>query len=153
MSVVDHLRPAGISELTALEELQLSASLVWEEDRADLLAHRDVVKIPVEVARDDCVWVAVGTAGMIGFSVLVPLSYDVCELDGIFVEPAFMGMGVGRVLLRDAVARARRDGLKRIEVTANSNTVGFYEKFGFVPDGSVLTRFGSARRMHLDISE
>ena len=62
-----------------------------------------------------------------------------------------MRRGVGRALVRDAVARASRGRLARVEVIANRHALGFYEKAGFVVDRDVQTRFGPAPRMHLEV--
>jgi hypothetical protein len=41
--------------------------------------------------------------------------------------------------------------VSRIEVTANPHAMAFYERAGFVPDGTAETRFGAAPRMRLDL--
>jgi hypothetical protein len=38
----------------------------------------------------------------VGFAVLLRPSGGACEFDGLFVEPAHMGAGVGRALIDDA---------------------------------------------------
>ena len=67
----------------------------------------------------------------------------------LFVEPQYMGRGVGGELINDAVAIARGQGVRRLEVTANPRAVGFYEKVGFTSGAVVRMRFGPALRMHL----
>ncbi len=71
------------------------------------------------------------------------------ELDGLFVEPDLMRGGIGRLLVEDAVTRARAGaGVSRLEVTANPRALGFYERVGFVRVGEVPTQFGPGIRMH-----
>jgi GNAT superfamily N-acetyltransferase len=151
VAIVEHVRSADASEVGALVELQRRASLVWEEYRDQLIASPDAVEVPVEAFAGDGVRVAVGAEGVVGFSVVLAGADRVRELDGLFVEPAVMGQGVGRVLVADVVARARDDGVERIDVTANPRAVGFYERVGFVADGPVPTRFGPGLRMHLEV--
>jgi GNAT superfamily N-acetyltransferase len=152
VSIVEEVRPATESEVGELEDLQRRASLVWEEYRDDLLAHPEAIEVPLDAVRDRLVRVAFGGGRLLGFSVVLPLADAVTELDGLFVEPSFMGRGVGRCLIDDAVAIARERGVRRVEVTANPRAVGFYERIGFVAEGPVPTRFGPGLRMHLDIS-
>ena len=147
---VEEVRDAELSEVRALEALQLRASLVWEEDRDDILAHPEVIEVPLDAVRQRRVRVAVGDGAVLGFSVVVPAGAGL-ELDGLFVEPHIHRGGVGRVLVADVVESAVRDGASRLEVTANPRALGFYQRVGFVADGEVPTRFRPALRMHLDL--
>lgn len=51
-----------------------------------------------------------------------------------FVETSWQGKGVGRALMREAVAvcRAFDPGLKAVTVNASPNAVAMYERMGFV---------------------
>lgn len=51
-------------------------------------------------------------------------------LDDLWVEPAWIGKGIGSLLFRHAVEYAIRLGGKRLEWEAEPNAVGFYEKLG-----------------------
>ena len=52
----------------------------------------------------------------------------------------------------DAVCLARAGGSSRIEVTANSHALDFYNAVGFVADHEVPTQFAPGTRMHLDVA-
>ncbi len=52
------------------------------------------------------------------------------ELENLWVLPAFMGQGIGRGLFEHALARARDLGCSTLEIEADPNAVGFYEKMG-----------------------
>lgn len=131
-------------EAAALIALQRRASDVWEEYREQLAAHPDAIALP-----DDAnIRVAVAADGeLAGFSAVI----DAHELDGLFVEPAAMGAGIGRALVADAAARARAAGSDRLDVIANPRAAGFYERAGFVRREEVPTRFGPALRMILSL--
>jgi len=58
---------------------------------------------------------------------------------------------LGPRLAQDAIARARRDGARRIDVIANPRAEGFYARLGFAPGEAVATRFDTARRMSLEL--
>lgn len=51
-------------------------------------------------------------------------------LEDLWVEPAWIGQGVGSRLFRAAAARARARGATAIEWEAEPNAHGFYEKMG-----------------------
>lgn len=74
-----------------------------------------------------------------------------CELDDLFVEPDAMRQGVGRMLVEDVVARARAAGARAVDVIANQNALGFYERVGFCVTGRAATRFRDAPRMSLEL--
>jgi GNAT superfamily N-acetyltransferase len=137
---VARLRDIGDGEAAALEDLQQRASLVWEEYRARLEAHPEVVALPargrlrVAVDEDD---------RPVGFSVVVAREGGAWELDGLFVEPGHQRTGVGSVLVADVLGRAQADGVTRIDVVAGPAR-GFYERLGFVVVGEAETRFGPA---------
>jgi GNAT superfamily N-acetyltransferase len=52
------------------------------------------------------------------------------ELGLMFVDPAAIGSGVGRVLFGEAVGLARRLGYHRMTILADVNAAPFYERMG-----------------------
>ena len=153
MAVVELIRNADPAEALALESLQRRASDVWEEYRAPLAAHPGAISPPHQAIADGRVRVAIGASGRrLGFSVVLPVRDGRCELDDLFVEPDVMGRGVGRVLVDDLVARAVAAGARFVDVIANPNVIGFYERLGFRIVGQASTQFGNAPRMTLDLA-
>jgi GNAT superfamily N-acetyltransferase len=150
---VSEIRAAEPAEVPALEDLQRRSSLVWEEYREALLAHPDAIEVAPEAVAEEWVRVAVDGGRIVGFCTVMPAGDGVGELDAIFVEPESMRCGIGRRLIDDALARARADGLVRVEVTANPRAEGFYQRVGFSSDEVTPTRFGPAIRMHLDVAD
>ena len=141
------IRFAQLRERTALIELQRRASLVWDEYRDALLANPDAIDIPVERFRNCQVRLAGHGDQPLGFSAVTALDAEICELDGLFVEPAHWGRGIGGALIEDAVRLARRRKFRRIEVTANPRAEGFYAKQDFIKYAVTETLFGSASRL------
>jgi GNAT superfamily N-acetyltransferase len=138
-----HLRPARADDRSALIALQRRASLAWEEDRAALLAHPEVVDLPLEQILEGQVTVAESGGAAVGFSVVLPEPDGTAELDGLFVEPHAWGRGIGRRLV-EAAASA---GPWSLTVVANLRAEGFYRACGFEAVGRAPTRFGPAVRM------
>ena len=68
------------------------------------------------------------------------------ELDGLFVEPALWGRGIGRALVNSATHQARQKGFS-VTVIAGPEARAFYERCGFAVEGEAQTRFGPALRM------
>lgn len=153
MPVVERIRDALPDEASALEALQRRSSDVWQEYRAQLAAHPDAIEAPDRAIAEGRVRVAVDASQRrLGFSVVQPVEAGGCELDDLFVEPDSMGSGVGRLLVDDVASRAAAAGAAHVDVIANPNALGFYEKVGFETTGDVSTRFGRGVRMSLDLS-
>ena len=140
------LRDARPEERAGLEELQRRASLMWEDDRPFLLANPDAIELPLAHIQAGFVRVAERDGKPLGFSVLLPRERDAL-LEGLFVEPAHWKQGVGWALTQDAAVRTTALGLTALEVVANHNALGFYEKQGFVVTGLAQTQFGPAKRL------
>ena len=150
--LVASIRDALPDEAAALEDVQRRSSDVWEEYRAQLAAHPDAIEPPQQAIAEGRVRVAVdGSQQPLGFSVVQPVQDGRCELDDLFVEPAFMGRGVGRLLVDDLASRAAGAGATHVDVIANPNALGFYERVGFETTGEVSTRFGRGIRMSLEL--
>ena len=145
------IRDARPAEQRSQSESQGHASLHWESYREQLLAHPEVIELPLDQIVDGLARVAELGGDVVGFAVLFQPVDGACELDGLFVEPGRMGSGVGRALVEDATQIARQRGATRIDVVANPEAAGFYERVGFTGAAAVPTRFGPARRMHLSV--
>lgn len=146
------IRPARLDEQAMLEDLQLRASLVWEDTRDDLLANPEVVELPVAQIEGGHVFVAERDGAVAGFGVLLPIAGNEPDLDGLFVEPEAFGGGVGRALVAEAARRARAMGAAGVKVIANLNARGFYEACGFAAVRGVPTRFAPALLMRLPVA-
>lgn len=68
-----------------------------------------------------------GTAGLEGNSLLT-----------FFVDPAYQGMGVGKLLLRDVEAFAGARAIEELEVQSSLAGAEFYEGQGYRPTGVVI---------------
>ena len=145
------IRDAILADVGELADLFLRSSRANQDDRDNLLKYPGTLafsEVPVRPGRTR----VVATNGrIVGFATTLVLG-DVVELEDLFVDPDWMGQGLGRRLVLDVVAIARRHGALRVEVTGSSRARGFYEKVGFVFDREVETQFGSAPRMRFDVS-
>jgi GNAT superfamily N-acetyltransferase len=145
------IRHATAEEAPKLEALQRRSSDIWEAYREQLAANPDAIELPRTFIDNQWVRVAVDDIGTpIGFSVVMPTDGPVHELDGLFVEPAYMRRGVGRALVEDAAARALAHGAECLEVTGGP-AQQFYERVGFYLVGDAQTRFGPAVRMRREL--
>jgi GNAT superfamily N-acetyltransferase len=82
-------------------------------------------------------------AGFYGFE---PLE-DGVGLDYMFVDPEFIGRGVGRALMDHAVALARELGHATLTIVADPNAEGFYRRLGAQRVGSQASDVGPDRQL------
>jgi len=146
------IRRAEPAERAALEALQLRASLVWEEYREALLAHKDAVTLPNEQIAAGGVYVGERDGAVLGFVAVLPRADGQADLDGLFVEPGVWKSGVGRRLLVQAEHLAAAIGAVWLYVVANPRALGFYAACGFDVLGEEPTRFGPAITMRKALS-
>ena len=141
------IRPARLNEKPALEALQLAASLMWESDRAAILANPDACVIPEIQFLQGCVFVAERAGVMQGFGVMLRRADGEAELDGLFTHPDHWGQGVGRALVAEAERRSRLWRAPYLNVVGNPNAEGFYTACGFEGFGVEATQFGTGLRL------
>jgi GNAT superfamily N-acetyltransferase len=145
------IRTAEPGDVVALRDLYRRSSLSNDGDRASLLAHPDALDLNDLSVLEGRTRVAINGERIVGFATM-RVHGMLAELDDLFVDPEWMRRGLGRRLVIDAEKVARSDGIARIDVTANTHALDFYNAVGFVLDGVTETQFGPGYRMHLDVA-
>jgi GNAT superfamily N-acetyltransferase len=123
------LRDARQSELPALSELCLRSKAVWGYDDAFMIACRTELTLRpgelrsthLQVAERDCIVVGLAQVKVAGTD---------ADLLKLFVEPALLRSGVGRLLFEWATATARGLGAARMIIAADPGAAAFYEHMG-----------------------
>jgi len=136
------LRPARPEDGERLSEIAIAAKSHWgyeEEAVRSWAAQGDFS--PAGLAAKIFL-VADEEARAVGFASLIPRG-EVAVLDDLWIDPAWIGRGVGSQLFGACASRARELGATRLEWEAEPNAVGFYVKMGgrYVRD-SEQTPFG-----------
>jgi GNAT superfamily N-acetyltransferase len=120
------LRPAVPDDYERVRELTLESKAHWGYDRE--FVRRWAEGLSFESDRER--WVAELDREVVAWAALVPPVEGVAVLDDLWVDPAWIGRGLGSKLFRLAAERARELGAARLEWGAEPNAVGFYEKLG-----------------------
>lgn len=76
---------------------------------------------------------------IVGFYKLEDLSKDKIYLDALFIEPDYIGKGVGQSLFSHAKSIAKSYGGKTLQVVSDPNAEPFYIKMGAVTIDSVIS--------------
>jgi len=88
----------------------------------------DLTITPDFIAHNE-VYVAVAGGGIAGCCALV-VGDSLAELEHMWIDPQQMGHGVGRALFEHTTQRASQLGLAELELSADPNAEGFYERMG-----------------------
>ena len=147
------LRDARKSELPSLSELCLRSKAVWGYDDAFMTACRAELTLHPEELRSTSLQLAVRDSTVVGLTQVKVTDTD-ADLLKLFVEPALLRSGVGRLLFEWATARARGLGAVRMMIEADPGAVPFYERMGarhagFAPSQSILGRMLPCMQMDL----
>lgn len=126
------LRSASPAEAACLSDLAIRSKAHWGYTEAFLDACRAELSYSPRQIEDDSVDFVVGMVGdtVAGFYALKKLSGSEFELEALFVEPNFIGQGIGRALLDHAKSTVVRDGGKRIVIQGDPHAEKFYRSAG-----------------------
>ena len=140
------IRRARQDEADALSALAARSKAHWGYDAAFLERVRDAMTLhPEDVARHE-VWVLESPSGTpMGYHRVIP--GDPAELEDLWVEPSAIGSGAGRRLFAHAVEVARASGASALEIDADPNAVGFYERMGAVRIGETASNLIPGRTL------
>jgi GNAT superfamily N-acetyltransferase len=123
------IRPGQPEDADRLREIFLAAKGSWgydigmvEEAAADLDHSPEALE-----AKE--VYVAEADGRPVAFASLAR-GPEAWRLDDLWVEPAWKGRGIGRLLFEHVADRARQLGARRLEWETDPNAVGFYERMG-----------------------
>jgi GNAT superfamily N-acetyltransferase len=128
-TIVITFRRASPEAADELTELTLASKAHWGYNQEFMdLARPSLTVTPAYLEANEC-WVAERDDAIVGWFSLVAVS-DGLLLDNFFVLPAHIGSGLGRLMWKEALARAEVAGAERMTLEADPNAAGFYEQMG-----------------------
>lgn len=133
---VMRVRPAIEEEGSALSAIAYAAKAHWGYPASVLAAWAPDLTISAESVARHPTFVCEVEGLLAGFYQLV-LSEGACELEHLWVHPAFMRRGVGRQLLAHAVEHASRCGVPYVSIDSDPNAEKFYLACGAVRTGAI----------------
>ena len=100
-------------------------------------------KVPAEMELDEfdavsCHALALADGQPVGTGRLLPDGH----IGRMAVLAGWRGCGVGAALLQALIDEAGRRGVARLVLSAQTHALGFYARFGFVPEGEVYEEAG-----------
>jgi GNAT superfamily N-acetyltransferase len=124
-----HIRGARFDEGERLRAIAIASKGHWGYDIDRVREWAGGGDFSPEGLRNKDVLVAEVNGRAVAWTGLVPKG-ELCWLDDLWVEPEWIGRGIGSQLFCHAAERARRLGAVAMEWEAEPNAVGFYERMG-----------------------
>lgn len=141
------VRRARSDENDKLSEIAIRSKAHWGYSESFMQACNDELIVSNEKidTGDYQYFVACELAKIQGFAGLQRISAQICELDGLFVDPEFIGKGIGKVLFEHILTVLKQQNFKVLHIHSDPNASDFYQRMGAtfirqVPSGSIEGR-------------
>jgi ribosomal protein S18 acetylase RimI-like enzyme len=132
------IHPAKPDQAEALSQIALAAKRHWGYPERWIEIWKSQLTFRPEYFEENESWVAETDHAPVAF-------YTLLEKDGsawienLWVSPEFIGKGVGKKLFLHALEVSRQRGYKILQLEADPNAAGFYEKMGMKKVGERLS--------------
>ncbi len=130
-----HIRRARPAESDALTALIRRAKAYWGYDQSFLEQSRPFLLIEPATIEHDPVYCAQIADTVAGLSHLQRLNETEVRLAELFVDPAFIGHGIGGLLWRHAIDQAKTMNVTSLVFEADPHARPFYEHMGAIVEG------------------
>lgn len=123
------IRPVNPKEADVLSQIALAAKRHWGYPERWIEVWTPQLTFIPEYFESNESWVAVDGGKPVAFYTLLEAN-ETASIENLWVTPKFMGKGVGKRLFLHAVEIARGRGYKTLQLEADPNAMGFYERMG-----------------------
>ena len=135
------IRRALPEEASTLTTIALEAKRHWGYPEHWIKHWESDLTISADFIHDHHVYVVETEGEIRGFYALCvgddSESIRKAELEHLWVTPALIGTGIGKELFLDAMERAAALEVRDVEIVADPNAAGFYERMGATQIGEV----------------
>lgn len=129
-----NIRHALPQDADVLSHIAFSAKAHWNYPKHWLEIWKPQLTFSQEYLKENETWVAELDDAPIAFYTLQEKN-DKAWIENLWVLPEYIGMGLGKQLFLHAVSRSRLKGHLTLQLEADPNAVGFYEKMGMYKVG------------------
>ncbi len=123
------IRRSSPEEAATLTQIALDAKRHWGYPEHWIKHWESDLTISTDFVADNQVFVAEADGEVRGFYALC-IDGAKAELEHMWVKPQYIGTGVGKELFLDAMDRASALSVREVEISADRNAAGFYERMG-----------------------
>ncbi|MEN7547759.1 GNAT family N-acetyltransferase [Rapidithrix thailandica] len=124
------IRSATLKEAELLTQLASRSKAHWGYDDAFLQRCAPELQVKTAEIRLNQVFVIEHTLQIAGFYMFSPLSEQEVELTLFFIDPPFIGQGLGKRLFKHALQQTRQRGFTQMFIQSDPFALPFYQKMG-----------------------
>ena len=145
------IRTAKIYEAEEISELAMRSKAYWGYSESFMEACRKELTVTAQAmnSADVHYLVAEKNSELLGYYAGEKLSDHKFELAALFVEPTFIGQGIGRGLMDHAKKLVKKLGGKTLTIQGDPNAERFYRAAGGKPSGMRESASVSGRSLPL----
>ncbi len=121
--------PAASEDAALLSEICVAAKSYWGYPQEWMRAWSGLLRVTPEYIQEHSVYKGLVEDKVVSWYALVGIG-EVVVLDHLWVQPAYIRQGIGQALFQHALKTAADLGAKKMEIEADPNARGFYEKMG-----------------------
>jgi GNAT superfamily N-acetyltransferase len=131
-------RLAQENDAQCLSELAIRSKGYWGYSAEFMVACVDELSVSVQSINDDGFHyeIALANGEVAGFYTLEAFIGDEVELGALFVDPIYIGTGIGKALMNKAKKHAVNLGATKLNIQGDPNAEQFYLASGAVLTGS-----------------
>lgn len=122
---------ANKTDAEKITELAIRSKDYWNYGAKQIEEWRDELTITSKYIDENQVYKLTATDELIGFYAFKPKNQKVVILDFMFIEPAYIGKGYGKILMTDFFKRIEKTEYEKVILDADPNAEKFYERNGF----------------------
>jgi len=131
MISIQRASPQQADELT---RIALAAKAYWGYPARWMEMWKPQLTFSPEYVEENECWVALTDDELIGFYTMQDKRGN-AWIENLWVLPALIGKGIGKLLFSHAAELSRQRGYEVLQLEADPNAVGFYEKMGMYKIG------------------
>jgi ribosomal protein S18 acetylase RimI-like enzyme len=130
------IRETKLSEAETLTKIAYAAKRYWNYPEVYIDLWTESLTYTPDRIKNSIVYAAILDETVLGFYVLIATGADgVYEIDGLWVDPEYIGQGIGKKLFKHAAEVVQAEGGHALRLDADPNAVGFYQRMGMVKIG------------------
>ena len=140
------IRRVNPEEADLLTQIALSAKRYWGYPEHWMQTWTPLLTFDAAYFKTNESWVAEVENQPVAFYTLLDRD-GIAWLDNLWVAPVFIGKGIGKMLFQHASQMAREHGYKILQLEADPNASGFYEKMGMYKIGEKYSEIDGQPRV------
>ncbi|RJS59054.1 GNAT family N-acetyltransferase [Bacillus sp. PK3_68] len=140
------IRKAKIHEILQLSELAFQSKAYWGYTDDFMEKCKDDLTVTPCDIEEKHVYVLEDNDKLLAF---YSLELNPNRLDAFFIKPDYIGKGIGKLLWRDVMDRAKKLNIEEFTLDSEPNAEGFYKKMGAKRIGEISSTVFQNRKLPL----